>query len=342
MIVLTPDIVGRYLASVVAEWDRVTVTRLDRLPLGASRETYRLDAGVTRADGTSETLPLILRRDPAASLVGTDAATEYESYRAIHGHGVPVPRMIHLETDAAKLGGAVMVSEDMRGFHNSEYQLQEPAWADRLPHIAEQMWSMMGTLAAVDVADLQVDHFMPPARCEDAARQQLDLWVAKFRANATHPDPILEAAVRELERTLPVAEKLAMVHGDFRAGNFLYDDEGTIRALLDWEMAHLGDPLEDLAWSINRAFCFGKDDRRSGIAPREEVIAVWERASGLTADPDRLRWYELFSSVKAQALWVSAANVWNTSENKDVILGYASWWLQNTQDKAMLETMGRL
>jgi aminoglycoside phosphotransferase (APT) family kinase protein len=337
MIELTPDLLSRYLATAIPEWSAAEVTRLDRLPLGASRETYRLDVRVNAA----ETLPLILRRDPPASLVGTDARTEYDSYRAIHGHGVPVPRMIHFETDTGKLGGAVMIAEDLRGFHNSEYQLQEPAWADRLPRIAEQMWGMMGTLAAVDVAMLDLS-FMPPATVEGAAKQQLDLWVAKFRANATAPDPIFEAAVRELERTLPVAQKLAMVHGDFRAGNFLYDDDATVRAILDWEMAHVGDPLEDLAWSINRGFCFGKDDRRSGIAPREQVIAIWERASGLTADPAHLRWYELFSDVKAQALWVSAATVWTTSENKDVILGYASWWLQNTQNRAMLETMGRL
>lgn len=342
MIDLTPDLLGSYLAAAVPGWSEVAVSRLDRLPLGASRETYRVDAQVRRDRRAPETLHLIVRRDPAASLVGTDALTEYESYRAIYGRGIPVPRMIHLETDASKLGGAVMVSEDLRGYHNSEYQLQEPVWAGRLPGIAEQMWGMMGTLAAVDVAGLDVDHFMPATTREGAAKQQLDLWVAKFRANAARPDPIFEAAVRELERGLPVAQKLAMVHGDFRAGNFLYDDDGTIHALLDWEMAHLGDPLEDLAWSINRGFCFGKDDRRSGIATREQAIAIWERASGLTADPARLRWYELFSDVKGQALWVSAANVWNTSGNKDVILGYASWWLQNTQNRAMLETMGRL
>ena len=133
-----------------------------------------------------------------------------------------------------------------------------------------------------------------------------------------------------------------MVHGDFRAGNFLYDDDGEIRAILDWEMAHIGDPHEDLAWSLSRVFSFGKDDRRSGLAVKEEAIAWWEEGAGFKIDRDALRWYELLTDLKAQALWASAAKVWKTSENRDVILAYASWWLQNAQNKAMLETMGRL
>ena len=339
---ITPPLLGRFLEDSMPAWSRVEIERLDRLPMGGSRETYRIDAAVEMRDGTHEDHQLILRRDPPASLVDSDRRTEYESYRAIHGRGLPVPRMILLEMDPGRLGGAVSISEDLRGFHNSEYQLQEPAWRRFLPSLAEQMWDYTGKLAAVDIRELGLESFMKPASPESVAGQELDQWIAKFRANSTCPDPIMEAAIRRLWRNPPVAQKLAMVHGDFRAGNFLYDDEGRIRAILDWEMAHIGDPLEDLAWSLNRSFCFGKDDRRSGLARREEAIAIWEKASGMMADPQALAWYELFSDVKAQALWASAANVWTTGVNRDIILAYASWWLQNTQNKAMLETMGRL
>lgn len=342
MIELTPKLVGDYLAAHVAGWSEVEITMIDRLPLGASRETYRIDAEVVGDDGSRVTERLILRRDPPASLVDSDRLTEFESYRAIYGRGVPVPKMILLEMDPEKLGGAISIAEDLRGFHNSEYQLQEPGWADKLPDLSEQMWSIMGRLAAVDISGLGLERFMTPATREGAAQQELDKWEAYYRRSNPWADPIMEAALRRLRRRYPVAQKLAMVHGDFRAGNFLYDDEGQIRAILDWEMAHIGDPLEDLAWSLNRGFCFGKDDRRSGMALREDAIEIWERASGMTADPSDLEWYELFNSVKAQALWVAAANVWTTTENKDAILAYASWWLQNLQDKAMLETMGQL
>jgi aminoglycoside phosphotransferase (APT) family kinase protein len=342
MIELTPEIVGAYLARSVPGWETIQISSMDRLPLGASRETFRIDASVTAADGAKTDYKMILRRDPPASLVDSDRLTEYESYRAIYGHGIPVPQMIHLEMDPEQLGGAISIAEDMRGFHNSEYQFDIEPWSNHIPKLAEQMWGYMGKLAAVETEGLGLESFMDPTTVETAAKQQLDFWVAKFRRNCICPDPIMEAAIRTLERTCPVAKKLAMVHGDFRAGNFLYDEAGDIHAILDWEMAHIGDPLEDLTWSLNRGFCFGKDDRRSGLVSREEAIAIWEKASGMTADPAALAWYELFSCVKAQSLWASAANVWQSGENRDIILAYASWWLQNTENKAMLEIMGRL
>jgi aminoglycoside phosphotransferase (APT) family kinase protein len=342
MIELTPAIVSDYLARSVKGWESIEITRMDRLPLGASRETFRIDAIVRADGGTKEEHRLILRRDPPASLVDSDRLTEYESYRSIHGHGIPVPKMIHLEMDPEQLGGAISIAEDLRGFHNSEYQFDQEPWARHIPKLANQMWTYMGKLAAVPIDGLGLEKFMEPSTVETAAKQQLDFWTAKFRRNSICPDPIMEAAIRKLERSCPVAKKLAMVHGDFRAGNFLYDDAGDIHAILDWEMAHIGDPLEDLTWSMNRGFCFAKDDRRSGLATREAAITIWEKASGMTADTDALAWYELFSCVKAQSLWASAANVWQSGENRDIILAYASWWLQNTEGKAMLEIMERL
>ena len=201
MIGLTPQLIGDYLAGSVADWRKVSIVRMDRLPLGASRETYRIDAEVTGADGATKTEKLILRRDPPASHVDSDRLTEFESYRAVYGRGIPVPRMIHLETDPQKLGGAVSIAEDLRGFHNSEYQLQQAAWAKHRPALARQMWTYMGKLAAIDIKGMGLEKFMPPATVENASRLQFELWRDKFRRDSETADPILEAVIRELERT---------------------------------------------------------------------------------------------------------------------------------------------
>ncbi len=200
----------------------------------------------------------------------------------------------------------------------------------------------MGRLAAVPADDLDLS-FTRPATRENTARQELEYWVAFLDRHDVGPEPITRAAIRKLQRWQPVAQKLALVHGDFRAGNFLYDDAGTLQAVLDWEMAHCGDPLEDLAWSMTRTFSFGKDDKRSGLARREDAIRIWEEVSGLTADPAALEWWELFNCVKAQAIWNACSHVWmaGTAAN-EVIHAYAAWWLHNSQDKAMLELMGKL
>ncbi|MBB5685871.1 phosphotransferase family protein [Sphingobium boeckii] len=338
---LTEEALITYLAQRMPDWRDIRIEGLHRLPLGASRETFRFDLSYSDANGRHEDR-LILRRDPPASNVDSDRRHEYESYRAIHGHGVPVPRMILLEEDPEHFGGAISLAEDLRGYHNSEYQLQEAAWRDRLPRIAQQFWTSMGTLAAVPVDALDLS-FMKPATPEGTAMQELDFWEATLDKNDVGAEPITRAAIRWMRRNPPPpAQKLAMVHGDFRAGNFLYDDEGHLIAVLDWEMAHQGDPLEDLAWSLARVFSFGKDERRSGIALREEAIAIWQAASGLEVDPAALHWWELLNCIKGQGIWNSCAHVWSEGTNRDVIHAYAAWWLRNAQDRAILELMGKL
>lgn len=337
---LTADSIVTYLTFARPEWRDIAVAGLHRLPMGASRETFRFDLSWHDDDGP-QAIKVILRRDPPASNVDSDRRHEFAAYQAIYGHGIPVPRMILLEEDPAHFGGAISLAEDLRGYHNSEYQFQQPAWADKLPHVAREMWATMGHLAAVPVEDLDLS-FTRPATPETAALQELDYWVASLDKHDIGPEPILRAAIRELYRWQPVAQKLALVHGDFRAGNFLYDDAGDLIAVLDWEMAHCGDPLEDLAWSMTRTFCFGKNDLRSGLATREDAIGIWEDASGLTADPRALHWWELFICVKAQAIWNASAHVWATGESREVIHAYAAWWLRNAQDKAVLELMGKL
>ncbi|MEO0031518.1 MAG: hypothetical protein RIS94_1276 [Pseudomonadota bacterium] len=338
---ITPENLVVWLAARQPQWRDIAVANLHRLPMGASRETFRFDlAYVDPADG-AQAMKVILRRDPPASNVDSDRAHEFAAYQAIYGHGVPVPKMLLLEEDPAWFDGAVSLAEDLRGYHNSEYQFQDPAWAPKLPHIAREMWGAMGRLAAVPVEDLDLS-FTRPATRENTAVQELDYWVASLEKHDVGPEPIISAAVRQLYRWQPVAQKLALVHGDFRAGNFLYDDDGNLIAVLDWEMAHCGDPLEDLAWSMTRTFCFGKNDLRSGLATREEAIRIWEEASGLTADPQALAWWELFICVKTQAIWNASAHVWQTGQGREVIHAYAAWWLRNAQDKAALELMGKL
>lgn len=338
---MTPENIRTWLAARKPDWRDIAVTNLHRLPMGASRETFRFDLAWSEPEGGAQASKVILRRDPPASNVDSDRAHEFAAYQAIYGHGVPVPRMILLEQDASWFDGAVSLAEDLRGFHNSEYQFQDPAWAGRLPHVAREMWTAMGKLAAVPVEQLDLS-FTRPATRENTAVQELDYWVASLDRHDVGPEPVTRAAIRKLRRWHPVAQKLALVHGDFRAGNFLYDDEGNLVAVLDWEMAHCGDPLEDLAWSMTRTFCFGKNDLRSGLALREDAIRIWEEASGLTADPEALAWWELFICVKAQAIWNASAHVWQTGQSREVIHAYAAWWLRNAQDKAMLELMGKL
>jgi aminoglycoside phosphotransferase (APT) family kinase protein len=174
-------------------------------------------------------------------------------------------------------------------------------------------------------------------------KRELEHWERVLDEDELCPQPIGRAAIRWLRRHPPhPAQRICVVHGDFRTGNFLVSPDGTIRAVLDWEMCHLGDPLEDLAWSLNRIWCWARDDRAGGLLPRARAVALWERASGFVADPAALRWWELFSSVKALGIWVSSAKEYSEGTNHDPVLAFTGWWLTNAQDRAILETLGRL
>jgi len=113
----------------------------------------------------------------------------------------------------------------------------------------------------------------------------------------------------------PPAQRISIVHGDYRTGNFLHDGQGRIIAILDWEMAHLGDPLEDLGWALDPLWAHHNPERPAGTVARDNAIAIWEEASGLKADPKALAWWSIFASLKGLAIWISSAKEFQSGAN---------------------------
>ena len=121
-----------------------------------------------------------------------------------------------------------------------------------------------------------------------------------------------------------------MVHGDFRTGNFLHRDSRIV-AILDWEMCHLGDPLEDVAWALNPLWCFLQPALPGQMISRQGALDIWQRESGLVIDEAALAWWELFSSVKGLAIWISSSKAYTSTENKDPVLAFTGWWCTSLQ-----------
>lgn len=331
-----------YLRTRLPDAEALRVEGLERIFGGASRETYRFVLR-TRRGGTDECRHLILRRDPDGSLIETERAVEFAAYRAFHGTAVPVPEALWLEEDPEPLGHPFFVMEELRGFESSPQAITEPPYAQHAARFARRKWTILGEIARADPKALGLTDVMEAVAPEACCERELSYWEARIDRDEMCPQPIIRAAIRWLRRhPPPPAQKISVVHGDFRTGNFLYDAEGEIHGILDWEMAHLGDPLEDLAWSLNPVWRWARDERAGGLAPREEAIRIWEEASGLRADPDGLRWWELFSSVKGQAIWISGAREFSDGRNQDPILALSSWLMGNSQDRAALLALGRL
>ena len=342
MSALTEDRIAGYIATKLDGAKNIRVDTLSQIVGGASRETYRFRLAYDGANGPIER-KLILRRDPPDSLIDTERHIEFAAYRAFFGSAVPVPEMLWLESEPGPLDYPFFVAAEISGFESSPMALLAPPYSDKAERLAERKWTILGEIARADPAAVGLADVMDAVAPDQCWRRELDHWEAIIDADELEPQPIIRAAIRWLRAHPPAPpNKVGVVHGDYRTGNFLYDAEGDIHGILDWEMAHLGDPLEDLGWSLNRIWCWGADDRRGGLVPREQAIAVWERASGLRADPADLHWWELFNCVKGQGIWISSAKAWSDGANREPILAFSAWRMLNSTDRAALELMGRL
>ncbi|HVK42378.1 MAG TPA: phosphotransferase family protein [Phenylobacterium sp.] len=330
-----------YIAARMPQACNVAVENLSRISGGASRETYRFRLSWTE-DGQTRERKLILRRDPPASLIDTERRIEFEAYRAFRGSAVPVPEMLWLEEQDAALDHPFFIAEEIAGFEASPQLLRAPPYLETLAKLGERKWSILAEIAKADPAAVGLAQVMPAVAADACWDRELSYWEGVLNEDESEPLPIIRAAIRWLRANPPPpAQKVGVVHGDYRTGNFLYDQAGGIHGILDWEMAHLGDPLEDLGWSLNPVWSFGTG-LAGGLLSRGEAIAIWERASGLRADPAALHWWELFNCVKGQAIWVSSARAWLDGGNREPIMVYPPWALLNAQDRAALKVMGRL
>ena len=319
----------------------VAVRDLARISGGASRETYRFVGSWTQG-GQARERKLILRRDPPASLIDTERRIEFEAYRAFHGTSVPAPEMLWLEEGDGPLDHPFFIAEEIAGFQAGPGLLWAAPYLDSHARLAERKWTILGEIAKADPAVNGLADVMPAVAAEDCWNRELTYWEEVLNDDEAEPLPIIRAAIRWLRANPPPpAQKVGVVHGDYRTGNFLYDTQGEIHGILDWEMAHLGDPLEDLGWSLNPIWTFGRG-LAGGLDSDAEAVAIWERASGLAADPAALHWWTLFNCVKGQAIWVSSARAWLDGGNREPIMVYPAWAMTNAQDRAALQVMGRL
>jgi aminoglycoside phosphotransferase (APT) family kinase protein len=333
--------VAAYLARQMPHAADVSVEAMERISGGASRETYRFRA-CWREDAKTHERRMILRRDPPASLIDTERRVEFAAYRAFAGSPVPVPEMLWLEEDSGPLDHPFFIAAEIAGFQASPQMLFAGPYDAVLPKVAERKWTILGEIAKADPVALGLDAVMAAPAPDQCWRRELEHWEGLLDRDEAEPLPITRAAIRWLRaHPPPPAQKISVVHGDYRTGNFLYDEAGEIHGVLDWEMAHLGDPLEDLAWGLNPVWAFGRG-LAGGLTSQAEAVAIWERASGLKADPAALHWWILFNCVKGQGIWVGSAGAFNKGGNREPIMVYPAWWLLNAQDRAILKVMGKL
>ncbi len=264
------------------------VEGLRRLTGGASNETWSFRL----VDGDGQPEPLILRIDRRGTWLGP--TTEARLLEAAGRHQVPVPRVRFVLDEDDGLGAGYVMSH-VEGETIPQRILRDESLADARAAMARQAGRIAGRIHTVpleEVGELPgVDGHAHPAQAQiDQQRELLDAY--------GEPHPVLELALRWAEERLPAFEGATLVHGDFRNGNFVVGPDG-IRAVLDWELAHIGDPLEDLGWLCAPSWRFRRLDHPvGGFGHYDDLLAGYAETSGREVDPEAVRFWEVLGNVR--------------------------------------------
>jgi aminoglycoside phosphotransferase (APT) family kinase protein len=334
--------IAGYLQSRIPGARDLRVAQLHRIAGGASRETWSVDAAWSDGNGVPRTQGFIIRRDPVASLLDSDRRLEFEFYRSFSGTSVPVPKPYWLETDPRFLERPFFVMERIDGCESQFQKVLDPSFAPYRESLGRRSYEILADIAKTPIGDLPARAVAEVPAPDNCWKGELDHWERIIDESELEPQPIARAGIRWLRRNPPPpAQRVSVVHADYRTGNFLYRNDQIV-GVLDWEMAHFGDPLEDLAWSFMKAWQWARDGKVGGLIERDKAIRVWEERSGLRADPQALHWWDVFSCIKGQGIWLTGAKEYTKGRATDLLMVFTSYWLMNSQDKFLLETLGKL
>ena len=210
--------------------------------------------------------------------------------------GVPVPEIVVDGSQSSALELPFMIVRAVEGETIARKILRDEQFAHARQHLADQLGTAAARLHTIDSSRI------PGLMNSDQ--------VAMYRRvldDLGEPHPVFEIAFRWLEQNRPPSVAQSLVHGDFRLGNVMVNEHG-LAAVLDWELAHIGDPMEDLGWLCVRAWRFGGSNPVAGIGTYDQLFNAYERASGLRPDASVVRWWEILGTVKWGIMCISQAN----------------------------------
>jgi aminoglycoside phosphotransferase (APT) family kinase protein len=275
------------------------VDGLERLSGGASRETWAFRAGGR---------DLVLRRDPPGRPTEFGSmATEAAAIAACAGAGLAVPAVVAVD-DGARLGTPGLVMTRVAGETLARRILREPRFAAARGLLVGQLASFLAGL-----------HRLPLESVPGLAEIDPLAFVVELYDQVEDVSPTFDAALRWLERHRPGRSATTIVHGDFRLGNVIVAEDG-LRAVLDWELVHLGDPLEDLAWLCVKAWRFGAGPAAAGVGTVDELLSAYEAAGGGPVDGGAFRWWLVQKTLQWGVICMRQAAVHLTGAQPSVEL----------------------
>jgi aminoglycoside phosphotransferase (APT) family kinase protein len=339
---------GRPLEEVLVDYltDRleadapVMIDDLTRIAVGWSHETWLFDVHWVR-DGSHHDQGLCLRRDPGNALLRemSDLGEQFAVLRCLEATEVPAPRVFWHEPDPAVLGAPALVMEKVAGECPSPWGRAGREYYAAAAERGVLPVSFTDALAAIHTADWRAvglgDVLGVPGPGADFALREIAKWRTLIEASGHPGHPILADLTGWLEANAPVTDRLTLVHGAYRTGNVLIDDD-RVSAVLDWELQVIGDPMYDVAYMLTELNREGTD-LLSNVVPRERFFERYQTRTGIEIDEERCAYYQLLYAMRSAAFWMSAAGLYADGSNADLRLARTHWSVTVALERAAQE-----
>mgnify|MGYP001582425426 CR=1 FL=1 len=310
-----------YLARVLPGARDVSVRNFRRLTEGFSYETAMFTVRWCNGTGAQER-DLVLRIEPQDPIaVGPcPLASQFKILSALQVTDVPVPAPVAFEPSPSILGRPFMIVGRVQGDvpiswgAGVEDQEQRRRIADRFMEVYARIhrvdWRKAGLGFMLDGADPDT---------LDPAQREIERWERVVNELSIRPEPILREALLWCKKNKPTARKLALCHGDYRLSNFIWADD-QIKALLDWEISTINDPMCDLAWTALRCWRGADPNLITGLFPREEYYALYEKYSGIRVNPKHVFFWEVLGNIHMACILIQGMHGLDRGKVRDLRL----------------------
>lgn len=301
---------------------------------GASKLQMAFTLNWTPPGQSRQRTAMVLRMQPAESVVESSRRREYEVLAAMHGI-VPVPPVYWVDADAEYLPYPAIIYGFVDGVTKPRDAVSQASgmgtqlaarWRDSL---GPQFVSALARVHRTPVTELRLPSFETHTPGIACVERMLNHWERVWEEDIDEDVPLMRLACAWLRAHMPACPHPALLHGDYRMGNFLFTEhDARITAILDWEMARIGDPHADLAWATNPAYGIHAEDGKTflvaGLLPEQEFFARYQDESGVRVDPATLHYYKVLCAWVQGVIALGTA--WRIAHNgkthQDVLMAW--------------------
>jgi aminoglycoside phosphotransferase (APT) family kinase protein len=290
---------------------------------GWSMETFSLSLEYSKGDSRVEQ-EIILRRQPVSGLLEPyDVSTEYRVLTAMQKTGVAIPETYWYEPDPAVFERPFYAMEKVEGEVHFLTQETDPDYRlipddEERASLTKDFIENLVRIHACDWRSLGLDFLGDPGPGKGSGLRQTEYWEAVIDRAGCRKEPLVTLAVNWLKQNAPENDTVRLIHGDYRSGNYIYRDK-RIRAILDWEMVHLGDPHEDLVYVLGQLWRSPPPTEWvSHLLPAEEFLKRYEELSGTPVEPEKLHYCEILNDLKAVGIITTATNAFVKNKTPDL------------------------